>query len=267
MVNGRRQVTVTRCSLVVIPVDIWSRRAIGGAVIRVALEPVLKPPVRKADGSYLFLNVSVQNCTLTISSAVYMPVRMDVDLSELDPLMPVIAVPMLPAKGYPYPPAATGIVTRIIDAGGKGAPHAEVLAYAADDTAYRARVAQDGLQPGERKIRIGSLMGKAIAGESFMLRDKGQEELIRLAAVAPGGDVLLERRIVGSYRRGALLLPAALTRSAEDGSVIVPFRGTLPPAFGVQMKARCGEAAVTVSWTARAGEVLVLPEVTVQNER
>lgn len=251
-----RSTHVSRCSLVVSPVDVWTRRVPAPSALSVTLAGVHQRPIRKSDGTYLFLDLPLGSYALTVTSPTFIPYQTIIETQMLPPLNPVVTVPLLPGSGYAYPTAATAIVFRLCDAAGAPVAHAEVEAYADEDAAARGRMSQDTLSPGTSSLAIGSVQGQTIAGESLLLRGQGKQELVRVAEALPGGNLRFEQPVAESYRRGALLLPAVVTRSTEDGTVLLPFRGTLPQAFTVKVSVRNGKRSSSAELTARAGQVI-----------
>jgi hypothetical protein len=261
-----RSTSITRCSLVVSPVDVWTRKIPPASALSVTLQDLHKKPVRKPDGTYLFLDLPAGSYMLEVTSPLFIPYREMIDTTVLEPLHPVVALPLLPGPGYPYPAAATAISFSLYDEAGQPAAGAFVTAYADGEPAARGRIAQDKLEAGDSAVSIGMLQGQTAAGESLLLRGQGKEELVRVAEVLPGGVLRFAQPVKESYRRGALLLPAVRTRSAQNGSVLLPFRGTLPPSFAVKAVAASGSISRTTELIAQAGKVTALPSLTLRQE-
>src|SRR5690606_8991934 len=124
----------------------------------------LQSPIRKPDGTYLFLDLPKLNYRLTVKSSLYVPHSQTIDLAALPALNPVVVVPLLPAAGYSYPAAATALAVSLCDESGARVDNAEGKAHAMDDHAARARVARHAREAGESGVRIGSELGSTIAG-------------------------------------------------------------------------------------------------------
>lgn len=259
-----RSVSITRCSLVVSPIDVWTRRLPAPSALIVTLEGVHKKPIRKPDGTYLFLDLSPGNYTLTVTSPAFIPFKQTIETASLPKLNPVVTVPLLPGPGYAYPAASTALAFPLCDASGSPCAGAIVWAFASEDAAARGRVAQDSLLAGAETVIIGLLQGQTVAGESLLLRGQGNEELVRVAEVLPGGGLRFEQPVKESYRRGASLLPAVQTRSGHNGIVILPFRGTLPRTFAVKAFAKSERGSAAAELTARAGEVITAQALILQ---
>ncbi|WP_028611988.1 hypothetical protein [Paenibacillus harenae] len=261
-----RSSIVTRCSLVVSPVDVWTRKLPVSSSLSVTLQDIHKKPIRKSDGTYLFLDLPAGSYVLEVTSPSFIPYRETVDTAKLEFLNPVVTVPLLPGPGYPFPAAATAISFLLYDEAGIPLTGAGVAAYADEESASRGRISQDKLEPGDSIASVGLLQGQTVAGESLLLRGQGKEELVCVAEVLPGGVLRFDRPVKESYRRGALLLPAVRTRSAQNGSVLLPFRGTLPPSFAVNAVVTSGSTRLTAKLTAQSGKVASAPSLTLQRE-
>ncbi|MUT67114.1 hypothetical protein [Paenibacillus sp. NEAU-GSW1] len=257
--SGARDRLTSRVSLVVELADIWTRKKIGFSDAAVSLRGEAKPPIRKADGSYVFLDAGDSVRMLDIRSAVYLPEELEVDLGALDKLAPVVTIPLMPSRLYPVVRGLTAISVQVAGADGSALPNVQLRAHADEDAAARARLSQETASAGDRAIKAGSWQGMTIAGETFLLRDKDGEEYVRLKSVEPDGQLQLEQPLARSYRRGATLLPAAITRTDREGNAIIPFRGTLPPAFRIVAEASLGSDRKSASFTAKAGEVTAMP--------
>lgn len=249
-----RSTQITRCSLVVSPVDVWTRRL--PAALVVSLDGIHKKPIRKQDGSYVFLDLPPGSYVLKVTSSAFIPFMKRIETASLSKLNPVITVPLLPSAGFMYPATSTGITFALCESDGTSCAGAEVWAYASEDTSARGRIMQEIVPAGAIAATIGTLQGQTVAGESLLLRGHGNEELVQVAEVMTGGGLRFEQPLKESYRRGAVLLPAVQTSSAQNGIVILPFRGTLPRSFTVRVIAIGKQSSAVTELTAQAGEVI-----------
>jgi hypothetical protein len=225
------------------------------SALSVGLVGVQRKPVRKSDGTYLFFDLPDGSYLLNIDSPSFIPVSEWIETGKLNPLHPVVTIPLLPGPGYLYPSASTAVRLRLVGTFGSPKPDVAVEAYATSDAAARGRVAQEQLAAGDECVAVSLLQGQTVAGETLLLRGQGQQELVRVAEVQPGGIWRLEEPVAGSYKRGAMLLPAVRTRSSAGGVVLLPFRGVLPRTFTAALEI----GAVKVELELRSGEVIEAP--------
>ncbi|WP_276358387.1 hypothetical protein [Cohnella caldifontis] len=255
---------VTRCSLAVRPFDLWTGQPPGNSALAVRLEETGKRPVRASDGSYAFLDFPGSVCTLTIDSPFYLPTRMTVHLEEFAGRVPIVTAGLRPNRAYPPPAAASGFRFRV--AGPSGAPEAGaiVTAYVEHDGAARGRLAEDKAAAGARRIAVAAGNGRLQPGDAFVLKGKGGSDA-EWSAVADTWDaglaLQLEQPLSKGWPRGTVLLPACRTWSDMDGSVVIPFRGSFPPAAEAVVEIVSGERRWAARWQMEAGSVANMPDV------
>lgn len=254
--SHHRSTRVTRCSLVVSPVDVWTRRLLAPSALSVSLEGIHKKPIRKPDGTFLFLDLPSGSYVLSVTSSVFIPYRKQIETASISKLYPMITVPLLPSPKYAYPADSTAVTFELCNAARRPCADAEVWAYICEDAAARGRIMQDSLLAGADTAAVGQLQGQTVAGESLLLRGQGNEELVRVAEILPGNGLRFEQPLKENYRRGALLLPAVQTSSANNGIVILPFRGILPKSFPIKVFAINEHGSAATELTAQAGEVV-----------
>lgn len=120
---------VTRCSLAVCPIDMWTGRTPTGSSLVVRLKETERKPIRASDGSYAFLDYDARQCTLSVASPYYLRTELPLRLDEFEGSVPVVSVLLRPNRVYPTPAAATGFIFRVTD--GKGSPLSGVKVSAA----------------------------------------------------------------------------------------------------------------------------------------
>jgi hypothetical protein len=119
---------ITRCSLVVRPISLWTGRPPADSALTVRLQQSARQPIRTSDGSYAFLDIPDRRCTLMVHSPHYLPVEMPLDLDQFEPPVPIVDVELRPNRLHPLPPAASGFRFRVVDQGGAGLKGADVSA-------------------------------------------------------------------------------------------------------------------------------------------
>lgn len=262
--NGSSRTVVTRCSLAVRPVDIWTGKPPGGSGLLVRLAESDRKPVRVSDGSYAFLDYPGRECTLLIGSPSYLPFELPLNLNNFESSVPIVTAALRPNRLYPHPAAATGFVFRITDAGGRPKARVSVSAFADDEGAVRGRAADEKTPAGSKRLRVASDTGRILPGDAFVLksREGADTEWAAVADVSDGDAVLtLETPLSKAWSRGAKLLPAVRTWSDDGGTVVLPLRGHYPPACPVTVRIGEGKQGLETVWTAEPGSVVRMPDI------
>jgi hypothetical protein len=255
---------VTRCSLAVKPIDIWTGAAPSGSSIRIALAETDRRPIRTSDGSYAFLDYSGRTCTLVITSFTYLEYRREITIADdlLQP--PILTVSLLPNTVYAPPSAATGLIFKVCDESGSPFPGAQVSAYVDDEGAVRGRLAEEKTAGEGNRIRISSGSCKLLPGDAFVLRERdGSAADWNMVADLQGDHsiLVLEQPFSRMWNRGKRLLLAVKTTSDKNGTVVIPFRGHLPSICLVNVEIVANGKSFTAIWTAEGGRVIHLPSV------
>lgn len=253
---------VNRCVLVVRAVDLWTGKAPAGP-IRVRINGHNRAPLRTSDGSYAFLDYAYDRCTVNVFSPDYLEYEREVELSGG---VPILTAGLMPSKVRSVPAAAAGLRFRIVDEGsGKPMKDAVVRAYIDDDRAICGRVADDLAVIGATQLSVSAATIKLMPGDAFVLRTRdGAIEWGEVSALGDdtgGEQVALVEPLGRIWPRGERLLMAAVTRSEEDGTVTVPFRGILPAEFQVVVEVRLGDRTTTMNVTGKGGEISRISDV------
>lgn len=255
---------VSRCSLVVYPIDAWTGRALAGADVAVRLEGMPHRPLRTADGGYAFMDVQATECSLTVSAPLRMIARRAVDLTALPRQSPVVVAPVLPGARLPAPPGATGLALLVVDEDGQPVPDINIYAWIEEESCCRGRLADD-LPAGSDKLRCASEGSRLLPGDRFILMERGGKATER-CRVGPDtgqpGLLSLEAPVVRDWRRGALLLPAAEARTDGEGAATLALRGAYPARFRVHAELALRGERLRAEWTAAGGTVTAQERIT-----
>ncbi|MDG0789527.1 hypothetical protein OMP38_00640 [Cohnella ginsengisoli] len=246
---------VSRCSLVVYPVDAWTGRPLAGAEVAVRLDGLPCKPLRTPDGGYAFMDVQASVCSLTVSAPLRLTSRRTVDLAALPKRSPVVVAPLLPGSRFPAPPGATGLGLLVADADGGPLPDVGIYAWVEEESCGRGRLADD-LPAGSDRLRCAPEGGRLLPGDHFILMERGGRATER-CRVGPDtgqpGLLSLEKPAVRDWRRGALLLPAAEALTDGDGAATLALRGAYPQRFRVHAELALGGKRTRAEWFATGG--------------
>ncbi|MFC4600185.1 hypothetical protein [Cohnella hongkongensis] len=256
---------VTRCSLAVRPFDIWTGTPPVPSSLNVSLEGIERKPIRSSDGSYVFLDVPGDRCTVKIESATYRDVREPVDLSA-GGVPPIVTVSLLPGRTYAPPAAGTGAVVELLKPDGSPLAGAEIRAYIDEEAAVRGRLAEERGEGAGLLLKVAPSSGRLAPGDAFVLKDRdgSEPEWNRMADWTEQPSVIvLDRPLRSGWSRGTRLLPAVRATTDASGCAILPFRGLLPAVCRMEAEIRSEGSVWRTTWEAEGGAVARLPAFTV----
>lgn len=255
---------VTRCSLAVKPIDVWTGKTPSASSIQIFLAESNRKPIRTSDGSYAFLDYPGKICTLVITSSTYMEYRTEISLNENFQSPPFLTISLLPNVVYAPPSAGTGLIFKVCDAAGSPLAGALVSAYIDDEVAVRGRLAEEKTTGEGNRIRISSGNGRLLPGDAFVLREREGPAIDWGMVTNLEGDqsiLVLEKPFALKWNRGTKLLPAIRTTSDRNGMVVVPFRGQLPSQCPVTVAIVANGRSYSAVWTVEGGRVVHLPSI------
>lgn len=192
--TGAVRTFVTRCSLVVRPVNLWTGRPPTGSALVVRLKESARAPIRTSDGSYAFLDYPGCAGTLLVTSPYYLTTEMPLDWSASEQSAPIVDIVLRPNRLYPAPAAATGFRFRVLDGSGSSTCGADVTA---------------------------SVSGKGKNADQLQIT----------------------------------------TWSDEQGFVVLPMPGRLPPSAAVRVNVAFGGRSAQAEWKTEPGSVIDMPDV------
>ena len=205
-----------KVSLAVLVLDDFTGRPITAADLTVTASEVLSRPVRKGNGYFLFLDSPSPRLSVTARAWAYHPARIEVDLSALPALHPVVKLRLTPNRNYSIPMQTTCLE-------GSAPPGTQVQVFCRNDPKPLRLLydyAVDGPEGG-RLLQIYDPTGSDLEGRRFALLHKGEERaecfsvLDRLEE-AEGGCLLAAPLKRDCKKAGATVLPI-FTASADDG--------------------------------------------------
>ncbi|WP_139487987.1 hypothetical protein [Brevibacillus dissolubilis] len=226
------QVTLTHCSFVVRLIDSYTGGSPADPQLRVRLVGWDAKPVRKPDGSFVFVGLPGPDqrgrWQVTVESDIYLDEVIEVEMDGLEPLNPVVHRLLLPRPCYPYTAGATIIRASVRDARGRGVAGIEAQATIVTPECYKARLAQDTDENARERVELMQRTGGVVVGSRFLLVGKEGEpprEICEIAEVISERSYRLKDPLSTPWRRGTWLLPITWTRSDERGelALYLPF--------------------------------------------
>ena len=204
-------------SLVVLLVDDFTGKTITGGSVRVSIAEQ-KPPVRKNEGYYVFINLPVGELEVTAEGGVYETKRIMVTTGT-DGNQQVLRLRLTPGRAYPIPADATSVE-------GVAEPNSTVYIISRE-RAGAMKLLYDYDPAGESNgvITVFHPTGEDISGRQLFVEGNAQQtELFRLGeALAEDGAYALGKALVHMYKKiGTTIYPAFSATVNDKGEFRLP---------------------------------------------
>lgn len=252
----------SKLSLAVNLIDAYTGGAPVGSRTEAALTGVIRKPVRKDGGTYVFGDLAEGTYRLVVTSEHYYAEAMEVRLGEG---ASVIAMPLKPLPSYPFPAKATLLRASLRDA--EGRPHGGVAAAAAltSEDCCRGRLAGDEAEKGAVELAVANITSPIRVGDAFILQGRSakETELCEIASVSrEAGRFGLASPLQFGHKRGANLMPVIRTRSDERGELVMAFPAGRMASFEAELLLETDGRRVTRQVRLDEGEMLNLGSLT-----
>lgn len=213
-----------RVSAAVLVLDDFTGRPITTADLQVTAAEVLERPVRKGDGYFLFLDSPVPRLEITARAWAYHPATVQVELSALSPLRPVVKLRLTPNRNYSIP-----LQTTCLEGGAP--PGTAVQAFCLNDP-KPLRLLYDYTREGPgagRLLQLYDPSGSDLEGRRFALLRKGEEQAEAFSVLdcpeGVEGGCLLSAPLERDCRKaGATVLPVYTATADDSGRYFLPLR-------------------------------------------
>ncbi|MEG0779884.1 MAG: hypothetical protein RR092_05580 [Oscillospiraceae bacterium] len=213
-----------KVSAAVIVIDDFTGRPITGAQVAVTAEGMGKP-VRKQDGYFLFLDCTAPTLAITARALTYHPCTVQVALSALPPLRPVVKIRLTPNRSYRIPQQTTCLE-------GTASPGANLRVFCENDP-RPLRLLYDyakGGEAGGRLIHLYDPTASDLEGKQFALLRKGEDkadffEVQELQEGEEGACLMTAPLERDCKKAGTTILPVTMAQADEKGMFFLPLKG------------------------------------------
>ncbi|MGF7031718.1 hypothetical protein J2T17_002632 [Paenibacillus mucilaginosus] len=244
------QITIrfAQVSAVIAAIDAYTGRPAMANGLQVELmdQPWTRP-VRKPDGTFVFVNMSRQRHAVgymvRLRSPFYLEKTLPLDLSTLDSKHPVMAAALKPNTMYPFPPHAALVRCALQDAEGRPLDGIPVELEVLPPAVPSAILGKDAAA-GSDRLHLTSRAGPLAPGDEFRLLGRGEDvpgEVCRIAEILPQGQAGLCSPLVRSYPRHTQLLPLVRSHSDRRGEAVLWIRTLRSRQVTVRFRAHCPE--------------------------
>ncbi|MGZ4106295.1 MAG: hypothetical protein ACXVDE_02500, partial [Tumebacillaceae bacterium] len=159
--------------------DVYTSAAPRDPRISVLVPGILRAPIRKSGGLFVFQGVPNGTYEVQVVSEHYVPVTVQVDTATLDPVNPVFTVPLTPSPAYPFVSDDTLVRASLRTERGAPAAGVQVRAIVTTEACARARLAQEVEQESGNELALTRIMGRLHVGERLLVKgaDAAQDEV------------------------------------------------------------------------------------------
>lgn len=199
-----------RVSLAVLPIDDFTGKIITAPVLKAAVKGGGKP-VRKAEGFFVFTNLTSSIAEITVEGPCYYREERIIDIRQLDPANPVVKIRMLPGRTYALPQKAIRLMVLLPQGSAFSAFYERSTDYKKLLTDYEKDDSQIGLyQTGKEDLEGKGcwIVGRNDQKEFICLGQKTDRER---------GTYLLSRAAAASYKKiGTRVYPVTKVTAQEE---------------------------------------------------
>ncbi len=210
--NGRHR----KVSMVVIGIDDFSNKIIQDNFLQVWV-PHQAPPVWKAAGYYVFLNLPAEVMSVRLRSPAFHPVEIQADLRQQTEEPPVFSVRLYPNDTYPFPKDVTLV---------QGTAPAGSLVQVLGSDFPSVKLVED-YRAGSEQIRLFQPEGLCLDEKCFEIfsKDGSDAEQFTVKQQIEGEmfSYSLKQPLQKNYVKGLTgIRPVAQTYTSQDGTYLVP---------------------------------------------
>lgn len=213
-----REYIQMRVSLVVRVIDDFTGMTLDGNDVKVTVQGA-KPPVRKADGYFVFLNLINPVCRIIVESYQYQNAEIEVDLKQIHGEYPLVKIRLKPDWVYRLPIGSTSL-------SGYGKPNQEFFVIPDEnDDFYKLLFAYPNKKE-EYKIAIYNPENRDLEGQLFEIMEKEgkqKEQFFVLKQSEDGKEYLLKQPLKQAYKKvGTRICRIYSCKTREDGRYFLP---------------------------------------------
>lgn len=206
-----------KVSLVVSVIDDFTGQVLNGNDVKVMVKGA-KPPVRKMEGYFVFLNLTESFCKIMVESYQYQDAEMEVDLRQIEGAYPLVKVRVKPDWVYRLPRGSTSL-------SGYGKPNKELIVIPHGSTDFFKLLFP---YPDKKKelhqITIYNPEGKDLEGQQFEISDEEGQQKERFTIIKQlENGCLLKKPLKETYKKvGTRIYQVYTCRIKKDGRYFLP---------------------------------------------
>lgn len=211
--SGAKAGFACRVAVAVLVLDDFTDQVLKGPAIEVSVPGMIGKPIRKSDGYFVFTTEHGPIRQIEVRSMFYVREIVDVDLTRLNPLQPVVRIRLKPNRRYGMAGSATCLE-------GRAEPGSEIrLIYG--NHPYPLRLLYD-YHNEQRVIHLFDPEKRELSGKVLAIQGKEypEPEIFRILEMTDReqGVCLIDRNLKKDYKKiGAVVHPVFMTHADEQG--------------------------------------------------
>lgn len=238
-----------RVSLVLLPIDDFTDKVITEKVVNVRIANSNLKPIRKQDGFIVFTNIEESDIVVIIGGYFYNTARVEIDMTRLNELSPIIKVRLKPNEQYYFPKNITCLR-------GKTTPNT-TLTVIHKSKFNTFRLFEDN-KKGSINIKIYNPINLDLEGRDFIITDKSsksKEEFTIVEYDDENKTYILNKSLKKEYKKEVcMIIKIDHIDVFEDGKFFLPLRNIVS-----------GENTITIENNSKARKDIELEEGIINN--
>lgn len=233
-----------RVSLVLLPIDDFTDKVITEKVVNVRILNSNLRPIRKQDGYIVFTNIEESKIVIIISGHFYNAARVEIDMTRLNELSPIIKVRLKPNEQYYFPKNTTCLR-------GKTTPNTTLTVI--HKSKFNTFRLFDDNKKGAANIKIYNPINLDLEGRDFIITDKNsraREEFTIVEYDDENKIYTLNKALKKEYKKEVCMITKIdYVDVFEDGEFFLPLRNIVS-----------GENTITIENNSKVKKDIVLKE-------
>lgn len=260
---SRHSKVVMQTTLVIQLIDSFTGQPPLAEGLSVTIEGVIRQPVKKRGGFFVFTNLPYGCYEVTIQSGYYYQTSQVIETKEETTLTPFI-ISLFPRPSHRYASEATLLSVAVECADHRAVPNGSVTATIVTAECSIAKLAQAKVDAGEQQLQLAKA-SEIYIGDRFLFVDKQTKKAEYCSIVGHAqcmSTYQLKEKLTMSFTRGSMLLPTVTTMIDERGHATLLFRKYLTTTYEIELKIEVADKVIERTLTMTEGENKSLGKIT-----
>ncbi|MCT4593106.1 MAG: hypothetical protein N4A57_02370 [Anaeromicrobium sp.] len=195
--------------------------------IEVYFNNMPKKPIKKSGGYYVFTNLEDGIYKVNIKSQIYFNETIEIDTTKLDLLDPIINIRLKTKPNYFLREDSTIIKFKVVDLNKIPINLGIIKAFIDTKNYYEGQILEE-VKSGHEKVKVKKFCDAPLPGDILYLKEEEPDKSEYIKVLKEDkGYYLLDSPINYDHKRDLKISRGFITKSDEDGNVIVYFKNLL----------------------------------------